>query len=48
MKNIPYVKKYSAITGELINPIIGSYDNKYPNRSQRRSELKQIAKLKKK
>jgi len=34
MKNIPYVKKYDE-QGILLNPIKGSYPNRFPNRIQR-------------
>lgn len=39
-KNIPYKKQYDQ-EGVLLNPIIGSYESKLPNRSQRRSDRNQ-------
>ena len=39
MKNVPYKKVYGK-NGELLNPIVGKYVNKFPNRRQRKEELK--------
>jgi len=52
MKNTPYVKEYNA-NGEIINPIVGIYENKYLNRKKlrdlkknKRCKYVQIIKLK--
>lgn len=36
--NKPYVKQYDK-NGVVLNPIIGSYNTKFPNRTNRRSHL---------
>lgn len=38
-KNIPYVKEYDA-DGVLTNPIEKKFTNPFPNRSERRAELR--------
>jgi len=35
MKNTPYVKEYNA-NGEIINPIVGIYENKFLSRKKLR------------
>lgn len=40
IKNEPYVKKYGAETGELLNPINGMYGHQFANRESRRASLR--------
>lgn len=36
--NKPYVKEYDE-NGIVLNPIVGSYRTKYPNRKERRKSI---------